>query len=226
MKKKRVTIYGIIALIMFVIIVFFAIKKTEEKISFFFAEGQETVEYEGIFYPLSFNEIRQNIKLNIRKVKEFKDGTLWALELGQLDVSDPEDEISMGRQELGYYYVTGDRIYQKRLRDMSSESDKKVTYMIQEAPQEFYEGCTLVCNEEGTENIADEQGWHEYVEVDGEKRIFHRYNDYTSGTKEYGKIVWERGKGITYYLSGAGSRLMEVEIGIDLYKNKQDEISD
>lgn len=225
MRKRKWLICCVLVFIMVAPIALLAIRRSNSKNSFFFAEGQETVEYEGIFYPLSFNEIKQNIKLNIRKVKEFKGGTLWALELDQLDVSDPEDEISMGRQELGYYYVTGDRIYQRRFRNMSTKGDKDIICMIQEAPQEFYEEWILVCNEEGTENIADEQGWHEYVEVDGEKRIFHRYNDYTSGTKEYGKIVWERGKGITYYLSGAGSRLMEVEIGIDLYKNKRDEIS-
>ncbi|MCM1027353.1 MAG: hypothetical protein NC432_13035 [Roseburia sp.] len=153
-------------------------------------------------------------------MKVFQDAVLWALELEQLNVEDPEDEIRMGRQYLGYFYVTGSEIYQKPLPDMngfSRERDEEMIHWISTDEADFLAACRLVCAEEGTENRADEQGWHSYVEADGEKRIYHMYNDYTGGTKEYERIVWERGKGIIYYLHGAGSSLMEVEIGFDLY---------
>lgn len=227
MKKKRNnTFYYVVVAFSLLMIICMVRRGNKVTNGFFFKDGQETVEYEGIFFPLSCNIIKQNIELQIRKVMAFDEATLWALELEQLDVADPEDEIRRGGQYPGYFYVMEDKIYQMPLPDMngySQERDDEVIQMIQDDKENFLERCRLVCSEEGTENIADEEGWHEYVEVDGEKRIFHMYNDYTGGTKEYEHIVWERGKGITYYHHGAGSGLMDVEIGLNLYESVKTE---
>ena len=190
---------------------------------YFFTEDQVRIEYEGFFVPLSCREIEENIHLNIIKIKEFEDEILYALELDQLETTeDPLDEIRMGGRYLGYFYVTPNTIYRMPLPDMNgftSEQNEKIIRLIQESKVEFLSHCTVVCNEEGTEDIADENGWHEFVEVDGDKRIFHMYNDYAGGTKEYENIVWEKGKGIIYYMHGSGSMLMHVEFGVDLNEN-------
>lgn len=221
MKKRKNIFYFCVAWLLLLIVIIYMVKgRDKEANNFFFKDGQGTIEYEGIFYPLSSNIIQQNINLQIRKVMEFDKATLWALELEQLDVVDPLDEIRMGGQYLGYFYVTEDMIYKKPLPDMngySQERDEEVIQMIQDDEGKFLEGCYIVCSEEETENIVDANGWHKYIEVDGEKRIFHMYNDYIGGTKEYERIVWERGKGIIYYHHGSGSKLMDVEIGLNLY---------
>lgn len=227
MKPKRnIAFYYVVVAFLLLMIICMMRRGNKGTNAFFFKDGQETVEYEGEFFPLSCNLIRQNIELKIRKVMVFDEATLWALELEQLDVADPEDEIRMGGQYLGYFYVIEDKIYQMPLPDMngySQERDDEVIQMIRDDKAKFLERCRLVCSEEGTENIADEEGWHAYVEVDGEKRIFHMYNDYTGGTKEYERIVWEKGKGITYYHHGVGAGLMDVEIGLNLYESVKTE---
>ena len=78
----------------------------------------------------------------------------------------------------------------------------------------------IVCCEKGTEDITDDNGYHAYVEVDGDKRIFRYYNDYFYGSKEYMLMVWEKGQGITYYIHGNGAKNMHVEFGSHI-KEKQ-----
>ena len=183
--------------------------------SYFFREEQRQLMYEGYFYPLSYRDIWQEVNLNIYEIKRFDDAILYTLELEQLEVSDPMDEIRMGRRFFGYFYVTADEIYYRPLGDMNGYSDEKsqkVVQEIQENEREFLEKCVVVCCENGTENVADEGGWHQYVEVDGERRIFHLYNDYTSGTREYGQMVWEKGKGLIYYRHGTGGMQMHIEL--------------
>ncbi len=64
----------------------------------------------------------------------------------------------------------------------------------------------------------DDAGYHAFVEADGEKRIFRYYNDYFYGSKDYLLMVWEKGKGIVYYMHGNGQKNMHVEFGTDLKK--------
>lgn len=201
---------------------------------YFFKEGQSEAVYEGYFLPLSFREIKQNIVLNIQKIEVFENGELYSLELDQLEpTDDPLDSIRMGARYLGYFYVTEDIIYRVNTgissidregmtKEAVEDMNENIIKLIHEEGEDFLEECLIVCNEEGTENTADENGWHEYVEVDGDRRIFHMYNDYVSGTKEYEQIIWEKGKGITYYQHGAGNMLMHVELGINLYENMED----
>ena len=68
-----------------------------------------------------------------------------------------------------------------------------------------------------------ENGYHSFVEVDGERRIFRYYNDYFYGSKEYLLIVWEKEKGIVYYMRGNGAMNMHVEFGVDL---KREQLTD
>ena len=191
---------------------------------YFFPDSMEQKEYEGYFVPPSFNEIKQNINLNIQLVFRGGNGSLYSLELDDLQpTEDPMDYIIMSSRHLGYFYVSEDAIYRigrKTLKIRNPIACKvfetawlmQLIQRIDKNDSTLFSERNIVCNENGTDDAADENGWHEYVEADGEKRIFHMYNDYSSGTKQYEQIVWEKGKGITYYLSGSGNMVMHIEL--------------
>lgn len=189
--------------------------------AFFFEDNQTQVICDVLINNLEGEEKTYALNLNIEKLKEFENGTLYRMELEQPEVENPIDKIGMGRSYLGYYYVTEDKVYLRPLyeynqtRGYTEETDQTVIEGIQKDEQLFLEEeCFLVnCNEEN-DRIADENGWNSYVEVIGDTHIYYLYNNYTSGTKEYRKIIWQKGKGMIYYLHGAGDRKMEVEIFI------------
>ncbi len=186
---------------------------------FFFENNRTQVICDVQINNLEGEEKVYELNLNIEKLEEFENGTLYRIELEQPEVEDPIDKIGMGRSYLGYYYVTEDKIYLRPLYEYNQtggyteETDQAVIEVIQKDEQSFLEEeCLLVnCNEE-IDRIEDENGWYSYVEVIGDPHIYYLYNSYTSGTKEYRKIIWQKGKGMVYYLHGAGARKMEVEI--------------
>lgn len=186
---------------------------------FFFEKNRTQVICDVQINNLEGEEKVYELNLNIEKLEEFENGTLYRMELEQPEVEDPIDKIGMGRSYLGYYYVTEDKIYLRPLYEYNQtggyneETDQAVIEVIQKDEQSFLEEeCLLVnCNEE-IDRIEDENGWYSYVEVIGDTHIYYLYNSYTSGTKEYRKIIWQKGKGMVYYLHGAGARKMEVEI--------------
>jgi len=182
---------------------------------YFFKEDQMQVKFDGVLYPLSSREIKQEIRLNITEIEKLEHGTLYKFELEQPPVEEPLDEMRMGARYLGYYYVTKDNIYLKPLGDMdgyTDEKDNRIVTEIKENEKEFLEGCYIVCSKEETNDDPDENGWYSYVKAVGERRFFYLYNKYSGGTKEYCEIVWQKGEGMVYYLHGAGDRLMEVEL--------------
>lgn len=190
---------------------------------YFYKVTETRVTYEGHFYPYSYREIRQDIGLSITELYSFKNGNLYALELDQLEVSDPLDEIKAGRRYLGYFYVTDQIIYYmpSDAEGYTKEKNREVIDYLKTNEKEFCDHCYIVCCESGTEDITDENGYHSFVEVDGKKRIFRYYNDYFYGSKEYLLIVWEEEKGIVYYMRGNGAMNMHVEFGVDLEKEQQ-----
>ncbi|MDE7062695.1 MAG: hypothetical protein K2O73_05565 [Lachnospiraceae bacterium] len=195
-----------------------------EENAYFFPQEQTSVEYESYIYPLSSREIWQPLNLNIKKLKEFENGILYALELDQLEeTDDPWDQISMGRQYLGYFYVTEIAVYRKAVETsdgFTQEQTDKMIELIEKDEEAFCADCTIVCCENGTEDIVDEDGYHAYVEASGEQITYHMYNDYAYGTKPYEKIVWEKGKGIVYYVYGAGNMLMNVMLWTEEYRDR------
>lgn len=180
---------------------------------FFFENNRTQVICDVQINNLEGEEKVYELNLNIEKLEEFENGTLYRIELEQPEVEDPIDKIGMGRSYLGYYYVTEDKIYLRPLYEYNQtggyteETDQAVIEVIQKDEQSFLEEeCLLVnCNEE-IDRIEDENGWYSYVEVIGDTHIYYLYNSYTSGTKEYRKIIWQKGKGMVYYLHGAGAR--------------------
>ncbi len=64
-------------------------KQHEPQNTWFYMPTQKEVEYEGYFYPYSYRDIWQDISLHIKELKSFQNGSLYALELDQLNVTDP-----------------------------------------------------------------------------------------------------------------------------------------
>ena len=68
------------------------------------------------------------------------------------------------------------------------------------------EDSVIVCQEKALKDKLgeDEPGFHHYIEVDGNKRVYHSYNDMT-GTGYFESFIWEKNKGLESYRSGFGS---------------------
>lgn len=189
---------------------------------YFYQWQEEVVEYEGYFYLHTYRDIQRNINLNITKLQVQKNGILYALELEELDVTDPY-EMLMSRRYIGYFYVTDDTIYMTAttMEGFTGKQNRRMIWLLQENEEKFLERCVIVCCEKGTEDRADEQGYHDYVKVDGDRRIFYSRNDYYYGSKDYLLMMWEKGKGLVYYVHGNGNKNMHVEFGIDLEKKQK-----
>ncbi|MDE5866396.1 MAG: hypothetical protein K2H31_07345, partial [Lachnospiraceae bacterium] len=176
---------------------------------------EETVHtYEGYFYLHTYTDIWQDVDLHITNLESFSNGTLYALELEQPEFSDPFDKL-LSRKYIGYFYVTDEVIYYLAANEhgYTDENNSVIISQIKSDEEKFLKQCIIVCCEDGTENITDENGYHAYVQADGERRIFRYYNDYLYGSKDYMLMVWEKGNGLTYYMHGNGAKNMHVEFG-------------
>ncbi|MDE7206549.1 MAG: hypothetical protein K2N90_05240 [Lachnospiraceae bacterium] len=191
--------------------------------TYFYTATEKRVEYEGYFYTYSYRDIWQNINLHITNLQTFENGALYTLELEQLESADPLDKIALGRRYLGYFYVTDNAIYytSATMEGYTDGENKRILRQIQTDEAAFLEECDIVCCENGTVDVTDENGYHAFVETDGDRRIFRFYNDYFYGSKDYKLIVWEKGKGIVYYIHGNGAKNMHIEFGADIDKEQQ-----
>lgn len=188
--------------------------KEEQGNAYFYKVDETLHTYEGYFYLHSYTDLWQDVDLYITRLENFSNGTLYTLELEQPVSSDPYDEL-LHRKYIGYFYVTDEMICYLPAKEegYTEENNRRVIAQIREDEENLPEQWMIVCCEDGTEDNTDENGYHTYVEADGDKRIFRYYNDYFYGSKEYILMVWEQGKGIVYYMHGNGSKNMHVEFG-------------
>ena len=70
---------------------------------------------------------------------------------------------------------------------------------------------TLVCREAEMPDVLEEEGWHEYIEENGDRREYHGYGTWGS-TNYYEHFVWEWGKGLVAYRSGYGAESYGIEL--------------
>ncbi len=200
-------------------------EKDENINAYFYEEGETVHTYEGYFYLHSYTELWQDIDLYITKLESFPNGILYALELQQPLSSDSYDEL-YDRKYIGYFYVMEEAIYYyidylTGEDGYSDEDTGRIIKWIRNYETNFLEKSTIVCCEEGTEDITDEDGYHAYVEVKGDRRIFRWYNDYYYGSKAYLLMVWEKGKGMVYYMHGNGGMNMHVEFGHNIKEEQK-----
>ena len=165
---------------------------------FFFGAGLSQAKYHGIFL---FNDmIEQEAILQINKIADLQDGTLYELRLdAAIDI--PEERLA-----LGYFYVQQDKILKTDATEENLDLLKS---------NELPGGSVIVClDEEMKDPLSEgETGLHQYIEVNGDQREFHSYNDGVS-TGYYESFTWEKGKGLVGYRSGYGAEKDAVELAL------------
>ncbi len=168
--------------------------------TFFFKNNITEATYSGTF---AFGEDVQNVdvQLNIEQIAQLKDGAVYELEL------EPVDGVGEERLNLGYFYVQKNTIYKFSASQENLESLK--------SSGKLPEDSVIVCQEKVLKDNSgeDEPGFHYYIEVDGNKRVYHSYNDMT-GTGYFESFTWEKNKGLVSYRSGFGAEndLIELQV--------------
>jgi hypothetical protein len=165
---------------------------------YFFKDVSQPFIYQG---SLSFDDDfeEKNVTLRINYIDRLNDGKLYELKLYSTE------DIPEERQTIGYFYVQSDKIYKINADEDSLDQLKEAG----ELPSDS----VVVCQEEGYEDTLteSEEGNHQYLEVDGDKRVYHSYNNLVS-SGYYETFTWELGKGLTNYRSGYGAEADSMEL--------------
>lgn len=177
-------------------------KSNKSNNAYFFNSNVAQLKYKGNFQFDSLDEdIEKVIKMNIHKIADLKDGKLYELKLDYIKDA-PSD-----RMNLGYFYVQKNKIY--RIPPTKENLNKLIVNNIM--PKDS----SIVCSEKAIKDSLgkDKHGWHQYIEINGNKCEYHSYND-SVDTGYYESFTWEINKGLIYYQSGygAGSDSMELKI--------------
>jgi hypothetical protein len=165
--------------------------------SCFFKSNISQMNYKGNFL---FDEIlEQDLELNINELANLKNGKLYELKL------DPIEGVPNNRLSLGYFYVQKDKIYKIE----STEENLSKLKTSEELPNDS----VIVCQDKEIKNTIgkDEPGFHHYLEINGDKREYHSYNNHVS-TGYYESFTWEKGKGLINYRSGYGAERDSIEL--------------
>lgn len=165
---------------------------------FFFKDVNQPVIYRGL---LSFDSdiLNEIVSLQIKYLADLQYGKLYELKLYGVD------EIPEDRRSLGYFYVQEDRIHKF--------DPTKENLDLLKTSKELPEDSVIVCQEEEIKDSLgeNESGWHHYLEVDGDKRVYHSYNNLVS-TGYYETFTWELGKGLVDYRSGYAAERDAIEL--------------
>jgi len=165
--------------------------------SCFFKSNISQTDYNGKFL---FNDIVEKyVKLYVSELANLKIGKLYELKLDSIE-GVPNDRLS-----LGYFYVQKDKIY--KIEPTEENLSKLKT------SEELPDSSVIVCQDKEIKDALgkDEPGFHHYLEVNGDKREFHSYNNQVS-TGYYESFTWEKGKGLINYRSGYGAERDSIEL--------------
>ena len=172
--------------------------KTPAQISsFFFKDNVSQLNYKGSF--LFDDDLEKDVKMHISEVANLKYGKLYELKL------DAIEGIPNDRLNLGYFYVQKDKIY----KIQPTEENLSKLKTSEELPNDS----VIVCqNKEIKDTLSeDESGWHHYMELNGNKREYHSYNNKVE-TGYYESFIWEKNKGLINYRSGYGAESDSIEL--------------
>jgi hypothetical protein len=164
---------------------------------FFFKDSITRFQYNGSF--LTDTMIEKEITLYVIKKAILKRGTVYELKL------DSVENIPADRLSLGIFYVRNDKIFklsdpEKGLSDLKTNEDG-----IAEDD--------VVCQDSAKKDKykEDEQAWHQYIERDANKCVYHAYNNQVT-TGYYESFTWEKSKGLIIYRSGFGAERDGIEL--------------
>ena len=155
---------------------------------YFFASGVTTAKYQGEF--MFGGDAKQEATVNIKKMSDINDGTLYQLTL------DPVADVSSERLDLGYFYTTATKIYK-----IAYGNDLSALQSTGKIPA----GSAVVCQEQAeVDKNQGKQGQHQWIVVNGKQREYHS-NDDSVDSGYYESFTWEKGKGLVAYRSGFGA---------------------
>lgn len=165
--------------------------------SFFFKNNDSKLNYKGKF--LFDDIVEKDVKLNVNELVNLKYGKLYELKL------DSVEGVPNERLSLGYFYVQKDKIY--KIEPTNENLSKLKT------SEELPNDSVIVCQDEEIKDTLDKgkPGFHHYLELNGDKREFHSYNNQVS-TGYYESFTWEKGKGLINYRSGFGAERNSIEL--------------
>ena len=164
---------------------------------YFFTNNISAQSYKGKF--LFDDIIEQDLTLNIYELANFKNGKLYELKLDSIE------GINAERLNLGYFYVQEDTIYKIAPTEQNLDMLK--------ANEELPEDSIIVCQDTEIEDSLDEneQGFHHYLDINGNEREYHSYNNQVS-TGYYESFTWKKDIGLTNYRSGYGAENDSIEL--------------
>ena len=185
---------------------------------YFFPDDSSTIKYDGVFQFFGMDpetgileSTEEEVELSVNKIKVFENGILYCMKIindGKFYFDDSETgEHNRNRLEVGYFYVQADKIYLIRGIEIGSDitEDKLIN-----AGQ-------VICQAESMEDVLsrDEKGWHESIDVIGDRCHFSRYADYIE-TDWWEGFVWQKGLGLIEYRSGRGAGDSMIQIMMKL----------
>lgn len=147
----------------------------------------------------------------IRTEVEIKEELLW-IDDKAIFVKlflDPIDGVPEERLIIGYFYETNDVIY----KIAPSEENLEMIINNGEIPQ----GSVIVGQSEPLGDVLseNEEGFHHYIDVEGDEIEFHSFNNLTE-TGYYETIIWEKNIGLKLYRSGYGAERESIKLEIRL----------
>ena len=163
---------------------------------FFFANTDSKLAYKGLFM---FDDIiEKDVTLYISELADLTYGKLYELNL------EPVDGVPDDRLSLGYFYVQEDKIYKIK----PTEANLNMIRRRGKLP----DSSMIVCQDTEIKDVLgeNEPGFHQYLDINGDRREFHSYNNQVS-TGYYESYTWEKTKGLIYYESGYGAGRDSIE---------------
>jgi hypothetical protein len=164
---------------------------------FFFKDSVTRLSYHGKF--LTDTLIEKEITLHMIKKAVLKHGNVYELKLDSVE-NFPSDRLS-----LGYFYVRSDKIFKLPNPEVDLSNLK--------ANEDGIAEDAVVCQGSAKKDRykEDEPAWHQYIETDGNKCIYHAYNSQVA-TGYYESFTWEKDKGLMSYWSGFGAERDGIEL--------------
>jgi len=163
--------------------------------AFFIKSNVSQVNFKGTF--LFTDVIEKQVILHFSEVANLKYGKLYQLKL------DAIKDVPNDRLRLAYLYVQKNKIYKI---EPTSINELKTS-------EEIPIDSVIVCQDKEMKDTLNdnELGWHHYIEVNGDTREYHSYNNQVS-TGYYESFSWKKGKGLINYRSGYGAERDSIEL--------------
>ncbi len=175
----------------------------EENNPFFCVEEDMSFAFHGQVFFDSFGDIpipKCKTAINFEKIAKLKLGNLYHLTIDAISgLKIPNERLS-----IGYFYVQKDKII--RLW----ESDDNIWSLSSETLEKLISSdivpsrSVIVCQENEIKDSSEENqnGWHQYLVIDGNRREFHMYYKHPQSIGYWESFTWEKEVGLISYKSG------------------------